>query len=546
MARRKYTKEEIKLMVQMEALKQGVDPRIALAVAEQESGFNPYAENKGNGEGKGVDQGVMQINNKWHKLKDPFDPQENIAYGVRHLKGLIAGAGGNIARALSNYNAGAGATGKARAQGDNYARLVLGRANRFSQATGAAAPISTSPDGTPMLEGNVSNDPSASDAMLNLYQQGIRSGQQGVQDIASNPYSLGTYVGMRNARALEAAYDRARRAQDAPMRLTPQEVANIQQPFGITAGAMQGMSQQQVNTIKQMADMDTSVTPYVDKLQKAYDQLQAQVLAANPYTRMGKMVDPREYQQAVAQQQADAAYQNATAALLGQQLPVQRNYAAEAQARALAQTGLSPEQFVAGGQADYNMLANLGTQKLAQVKALYDRGLINAGQAQQLIAGIANNFNANMVSNTANAAAAVNNAQRLQLELAKAYADEQKGYRDYTGALDQTALQEQGSTARQNIASGASMYNTGMQTGAGMANNYNTGLVQLQKGDANGLPTFQQIGSTVLNAAGQSQDPTALNNALSGYLGGYIQQGGDPNVVAPYMNFFGVNNNGVR
>lgn len=543
MARRKYTKEEIKLMIQMEAVKQGVDPRIALAVAEQESGFNPYAENKGNGAGRGVDQGVMQINNKWHKLKDPFDPQENIAYGIKHLKGLIAGANGNIARALSNYNAGAGAVGKARAQGDNYAKLVLGKANKFSSTTGAAAPINTSPDGTPRLEGNVSNEPAVSDAMLDLYSQGIRSGQQGVQDIANNPYKFDTYVAMRNARALEAANDRAMRAQNAPMRLTPQEVANIQQPFGITAGAMQNMVQQQANTIKQMADMDTSVTPYVDKLQRAYDQLQSQVLAANPYNRMVQAANltPEERERyatmsAISRQNANAyGIQNPTD--LGQNLRDISFY---------KNTGLTPEQFVAGGQADYNMMANLGTQKLAQVESLYNRGLINANQAQQLIAGITNNFNANMVSNTANAAAAVNNAQKLQLELAKAYADEQKGYRDYTGALDPVALQEQGSTTRQNIASGASMYNTGMHTGANMANNYNTGLVQLQKGDASGLPTFQQIGSTVLNAAGQSQDPTALNNALSGYLGGYIQQGGDPNVVAPYMNFFGVNNNGVK
>ena len=84
----KYSTEQIKQMIIAEAKKQGVDPNLALAVAKQESSFNPNARNVNKGD-NGVDEGVFQINNKWHKLKNPYDPVENISYGIKHLKGLL-------------------------------------------------------------------------------------------------------------------------------------------------------------------------------------------------------------------------------------------------------------------------------------------------------------------------------------------------------------------------------------------------------------------------------------------------------------------------
>lgn len=42
-------------------------------------------------------------------VRDPFDAAQNVAAGVRHLRGLLLRYGGDIERALAAYNAGAGA-----------------------------------------------------------------------------------------------------------------------------------------------------------------------------------------------------------------------------------------------------------------------------------------------------------------------------------------------------------------------------------------------------------------------------------------------------
>ena len=119
-----------------EANAQGVDPDIILAIAEHESGMRNNAKSAKNSDGS-RDHGVMQINDKYHKLKNPYDPHENIKYGVKHFKGLLAGAKGDVRKALSDYNAGAGATGKGRQQGDTYAQEVLAK---YSNLTGKTSP----------------------------------------------------------------------------------------------------------------------------------------------------------------------------------------------------------------------------------------------------------------------------------------------------------------------------------------------------------------------------------------------------------------------
>lgn len=119
----KESPEYIKKLIVQEARKQGVDPALALAVAYHESGFNNIAVSPKNTNGS-RDHGVFQLNDKYHHLKNVYDPQENIAYGIKHLKGLLAGTKGDVLKALSNYNAGAGATGEGRAKGNAYAQKV--------------------------------------------------------------------------------------------------------------------------------------------------------------------------------------------------------------------------------------------------------------------------------------------------------------------------------------------------------------------------------------------------------------------------------------
>lgn len=77
------------------------------AVIWQESAFNPNAKS-------GADaRGLMQIVPKWHPtLSNYFNPQENIAYGVKFLSSLLTKYKGNFNLALAGYNAGSGNVAK--------------------------------------------------------------------------------------------------------------------------------------------------------------------------------------------------------------------------------------------------------------------------------------------------------------------------------------------------------------------------------------------------------------------------------------------------
>ncbi len=87
------------------AIQNGVDPALALAVAQHESGFNPNAT------GTQGDAGVFQLMPGTAAdlgVTDPYDPLQNIQAGVVYLKQLLQQYGGDVTTALEAYNGGQG------------------------------------------------------------------------------------------------------------------------------------------------------------------------------------------------------------------------------------------------------------------------------------------------------------------------------------------------------------------------------------------------------------------------------------------------------
>ena len=117
---------DIDSAIEAAAARHNVDPNLVRAVVKVESNFNPNAVSR-----KGA-MGLMQLmpsTARQLKVRNPFDPEQNVDAGVRHLKQLLESYDGDIKLTLAAYNAGAGAVARssgvpAYAETQNYVRRI--------------------------------------------------------------------------------------------------------------------------------------------------------------------------------------------------------------------------------------------------------------------------------------------------------------------------------------------------------------------------------------------------------------------------------------
>ncbi len=121
-----FTSPHIPLITRI-AVEQGLDPLLIQCIIKVESDFKAGAVSVAGAMGL---MQIMQDIARHYRVRDPFDPEENVRAGTRHFKSLLRYFGGDLTLALAAYHAGLGTVRKYNAvppikETADYVRRVL-------------------------------------------------------------------------------------------------------------------------------------------------------------------------------------------------------------------------------------------------------------------------------------------------------------------------------------------------------------------------------------------------------------------------------------
>ncbi len=123
----------------------GVDPDLVREVVRAESNFNPNVVSKAGA------KGLMQLMDKTAqamRVRNAYDPDENLAGGTKYLKSLLDRYNGNVKVALAAYNAGPGRVGRLGIDSDEELEAKYNQLPQETQRYVAKIMSRLQPDGT--------------------------------------------------------------------------------------------------------------------------------------------------------------------------------------------------------------------------------------------------------------------------------------------------------------------------------------------------------------------------------------------------------------
>ena len=143
---RAFTQQDIEAAIDEAAARHHVDPSLVRSVVKVESNFNPNALSR-----KGA-MGLIQLMPSTARslnVSNPFDPQQNVDAGVRHLRSLLDSYKGNVRLSLAAYNAGSGAV--ARSAGVPHFKETQNYVRRITNLYNGGEPIFSNPVREPVV-----------------------------------------------------------------------------------------------------------------------------------------------------------------------------------------------------------------------------------------------------------------------------------------------------------------------------------------------------------------------------------------------------------